>query len=294
MTDHLPRTSQVYNCDVSNSEIWTRFENRPDDVFICTPPKSGTTWMQSICGMLIFGDPAVNPGIGTVSKWLDSKFNDEDELMDCLKKQEHRRYIKTHTPLDGIIYDPNCTYVSVHRHPIDVLFSAQNHLKNMKGDGLAHLISDNINESFREWIGNPFSPTENGGESLEGLALHFKSFYDWREQPNIHMFHYADMVRDLRHAVAHLSGILGCHYDDDLIDAIVEAATFTNMKKNATKFAPSADRGIWKDNAQFFESGTSNKWDGILSAENLSLYDDRMNALLKPTERSWFEFGAQG
>jgi hypothetical protein len=63
--------------------------------------------------MLIFGDPTVNPGIGTVSKWLDSKSNGEQEMMALLKSQPHRRYIKTHTPLDGITYDPRRTYLAV-------------------------------------------------------------------------------------------------------------------------------------------------------------------------------------
>ncbi|MEH6835868.1 MULTISPECIES: sulfotransferase domain-containing protein [Falsihalocynthiibacter] len=294
MRDQFPSPSQVYNSDVSNSDIWSRFDNRPDDVFVCTPPKSGTTWMQSICGMLIFGDPEVNPGIGTISKWLDSKFNDEKELMDTLKAQTHRRYIKTHTPLDGITYDKNCTYLSVHRHPIDVVFSAQNHIKNMANGTLDKFIADDINEGFRTFVETPFSPLQNGGESLEGLALHFKSFHNGHACANIHMFHYADMVRDLRGAVSNLSEILECNDDDDLIDAIVEAATFSSMKKNADKFAPSANRGIWKDNAQFFESGTSNKWEGILSAENLSLYDAKMKEFLTPKERAWFEFGSKG
>jgi aryl sulfotransferase len=46
--------------------------------------------MQTICGMMIFSDAAVNPRIGTTSRWLDSKFNDEEEIMGFLKTQTHR------------------------------------------------------------------------------------------------------------------------------------------------------------------------------------------------------------
>jgi aryl sulfotransferase len=293
MSDHRPQCTQKYNSDTSDSGVWTRFEARSDDVFVCTPPKSGTTWVQSICGMLIFGDPAVNPGIGTVSKWLDSKFNDEQAMMALLKSQAHRRYIKTHTPLDGITYDPRCTYLAVHRHPLDVVFSAQNHLKNMKNSSLDRLIADDINVGVQDFVSKPFALDQNIGESLESLIVHYKSFADWISISNIHMFHYADMTRDLRGAVARLSEILDCNFSEELIDAVTLAATFSNMKENASKFAPSADKGIWKDNAQFFESGSSNKWEGVLTEESLAMYDDRMTELLSPEDRSWFEYGSK-
>ncbi len=288
----LPTRSKLYNSDTSRSEIWARFTPRHDDVFVCTPPKSGTTWMQSLCGMLIFRDAEVNPGIGTISRWLDSAFNEEAELMPALESQTHRRYIKTHTPLDGITYDPGCTYITVYRHPLDVIFSAQKHLRNMTGGIIEHLIADDMNEGAREWIEKPFSYDQNIGESLSSLINHYKSFLDWDNLPNIHFFHYEDMKRDLRGAVARLADILGTPQDEALLDAVKEAGTFSSMKSKAEKYAPSADRGIWKSNAQFFESGSSRKWDGTLSDDVLAAYDKCMGALLSPSERTWLENGS--
>jgi aryl sulfotransferase len=36
-----------------------------------------------------------------------------------LAAQGHRRFIKTHTPLDGIPLDPRVTYIVTARHPLD-------------------------------------------------------------------------------------------------------------------------------------------------------------------------------
>jgi hypothetical protein len=36
-------------------ELATTFESRDGDVFICTYPKCGTTWMQQICHLLVHG-----------------------------------------------------------------------------------------------------------------------------------------------------------------------------------------------------------------------------------------------
>jgi aryl sulfotransferase len=294
MTHQFPTRNKTYDSATSVSKVWEQFAQRPGDVFICTPPKSGTTWMQSICGMLIFGDAAVNPGIGSTSRWLDSAFNDHDEVLGYLEAQTHRRYIKTHTPLDGIPYEEISIYLAVYRHPIDVFFSGQNHMKNMKGDHFSHLIAGDINEGFQTFVREPTSVTEDIGDTLESLVNHYLSFARWQTLPNIHLFHYADMTRDLRHCVATVSDRLSCDYGEDLIDAITSAASFSSMKKEAAKYAPSADRGIWKDNAGFFESGTSNKGEGVLNETSLSMYQDRMSALLAPEEQAWFEFGAGG
>ncbi|MGR3659741.1 MAG: sulfotransferase domain-containing protein [Paracoccaceae bacterium] len=290
----LPQRTQIYKTDIVDSSRWARFEPRPDDVFVCTPPKSGTTWMQSICGMLIFEDADVNPGMETVSKWIDSKYNDEDEMLATLGAQEHRRYIKTHTPLDGILYDRDCSYIAVHRHPIDVHFSGRKHIENMKSDVLDHLISGDVNETFQRFVNEPHSNTQNEGSTLEIIVHHFKSFSDWQRLENIHLFHYADMLRDLKGSVQRLSSIFGYDYDDELIADFVEAATFTNMKKDAAKYAPAARTDHWKDEAQFFESASCNKWEGVLNEESLASYDMRMGELLTPKERTWLEFGSAG
>jgi hypothetical protein len=44
-----------------DSARWEDFRFRPGgDLVITTPAKCGTTWMQTICGLLIFQDPVVS------------------------------------------------------------------------------------------------------------------------------------------------------------------------------------------------------------------------------------------
>ena len=44
------------NTMVDNSR-WERLEHRPGDIVISTPPKSGTTWTQMLCALMIFDGP---------------------------------------------------------------------------------------------------------------------------------------------------------------------------------------------------------------------------------------------
>jgi hypothetical protein len=42
----------------------------------------------------------------------------------------HRRFIKTHTPLDGVPRRDEVTYIAVIRHPLDVALSNADHFEN--------------------------------------------------------------------------------------------------------------------------------------------------------------------
>ena len=66
------------------------------------PVKTGTTWVQMICALLIFQTPELPEPLGRLSPWLDHLITPREEAYARLDRQQHRRFIKTHTPLDGI------------------------------------------------------------------------------------------------------------------------------------------------------------------------------------------------
>lgn len=93
------------------------------DIMISTRSKSGTTWAQMICALLIFQTPELPAPLGVLSPWLDFLITPKKELYERLAAQDHRRFIKTHTPLDGIPIDDRVTYIVVARHPLDMAVS---------------------------------------------------------------------------------------------------------------------------------------------------------------------------
>jgi len=62
-----PVRSVTYVGHRTDSRRWDRFTPRPDDIFICTPPKCGTTWTQAICAFLVFGRTDFDGQIGRIS-----------------------------------------------------------------------------------------------------------------------------------------------------------------------------------------------------------------------------------
>jgi aryl sulfotransferase len=85
-----------------DSRLRAKYRPRPDDIIIATPPKCGTTWMQQIAGSLVFQDarPREFP---TVSPWIDPRLQGSaEQTYALLEAQTHRRFIKTHLPIDGL------------------------------------------------------------------------------------------------------------------------------------------------------------------------------------------------
>src|SRR5918998_5505162 len=124
-----PRTR--YRSIVADSGRWDGFAFRPGDVVISTPPKSGTTWTQMLCALLIFDGPDFPAPLEQMSPWLDMSIRPLGEVTAALAAQTHRRFIKTHTPLDGLPLHPDVTYLVVGRDPRDVMISWEHHDANM-------------------------------------------------------------------------------------------------------------------------------------------------------------------
>ena len=120
-----------YQGIVYDSSRWDGFELRPGDIIISTPPKCGTTWTQMICALLVLQEPELPLPLDTLSPWIDMVTRARTEVFADLAAQTHRRFIKTHTPLDGIPNDPTVTYICVGRDPRDVALSMDHHIDNM-------------------------------------------------------------------------------------------------------------------------------------------------------------------
>src|SRR6516162_10489900 len=123
---------------LQDSTRWSRFEFRPGDIVISTPPKCGTSWTQMLCGLLLFDGPDFPGSIDDLSPWLDLNFRTEDDVFAQLDAQQHRRFIKTHTPLDGIPVRDEVTYVVVGRDPRDAMVSFEYHIANVDFEKVAN------------------------------------------------------------------------------------------------------------------------------------------------------------
>jgi aryl sulfotransferase len=255
-----------------DSGRWEGFAFRPGDIVISTRSKSGTTWMQMICALLVFGTADLPAPVPELSPWLDWLIRPRDEVFAQLDAQRHRRFIKTHTPLDGIPLDPRAFYIVVARHPLDMAVSLYHQGANINRDRLRELTGQPapaapakprppLREWLIAWVESDDRPAEQL-DSLPGVMWHLSDA--WRRvtvpgaaaAPKVLLAHYDDLLADTGGQMRKLAGLLGIEVPDEAWPHLVRAAGFAQMKAAAAKNAPDP-AGVLKDPAAFFRRGSS-------------------------------------
>ena len=282
-----------YAGPVTNTDIWDEFEVRPDDVFVCTPPKCGTTWTLNIAMMLIYGKAVSEAGNREDAPWLDCAFRDRKAIAAKQAGLTRRRCMKTHTPLDGISYAAEPTYIVVYRHPVDVHFSLRSHVENMKDPGgMTEMFPKDVRAGFDRFLDGPLTETGTDDLTISSIAQHYQESRARAENGNVHFFHYADMSKDLRGQIERLARILHIDLPPETFAEITTANEFASMRKvaeaNDSRFH---ENSPFFDQAKFFESGTSNKWEGRLQEGDIERYARRSAELLSPRDADWLNWG---
>ena len=125
------KTREMHNHHV-DSTIWNDFRFRDDDIIIATYAKSGTTWMQQIIAQMLFG-PDPNLEVAEMSPWLDLRVPPKEVKLPMVEAQTHRRFLKTHLPVDALVFSQQAKYLYIGRDGRDVVWSMYNHHANANG-----------------------------------------------------------------------------------------------------------------------------------------------------------------
>ena len=290
------RGRKLYLGPLTDSRRWQRVSLRPDDVIVASPPKSGTTWMQTMIALLLSGDPEVEPNVSLNMPWVDIRFREIGEVAARLQAMTHRRCLKSHTPLDGLPMDGRARYICVFRHPLDAHFSYRRHLINMQIHFFDHWYpeEDPDGVTFRRFLDGGAEGFDGDAMPLAHILRHYRAARAAADRPNVTLFHYADMRRDPAGTFARLAELLEIEHPPELMTRLLESISIEHMRAHAARYAPGGGTGFMKSDADFFHSGSSGKWRGTLAEAELSAYDAAMDAALSARDRAWLEYGAQG
>ena len=284
-----------YQSPDEDSARWLGFPFRDGDIVISTRSKTGTTWVQMICALLIFQTAELPAPLAQLSPWVDHLIAPREQVYAELAAQEHRRFIKTHTPLDGIPLDPRATYIVTARDPLDMAVSLYHQGANIDRERLRQLTGEPepaeprpvprpLHDWLIRWIAREDDPREYP-DSLPGVMRHLADAWARRDEPNVLLVHYDDLSADLAGQMRWLAGQLGIAVAEETWSSLVRAASFEAMRGRADQFVPTA--GIFKDNAAFFRRGTSGAGREILTADELAAYDARVAQLAPPDLLAW-------
>jgi aryl sulfotransferase len=286
---HPPQAE--YRHFIWDTRRWNAFRHRPGDVFVCTPPKCGTTWTQTIVSMLIFQDGNLPAPVMEMSPWLDARFYPLEEQIARLEAQTHRRAIKTHTSADGIPWWPDAFYIVVGRDGRDAFMSFVNHMANLREDRVHELIESAVAEGIEI---EPMPPQEDIHEFFSGWLetgglFHFLSTYwELRDQPNVLFVHYNDLKADLEKEVRRIAAFLGIPIDEKHLPGILERCSFQWMKTNSDRIGDLED--LFKGGGQtFFFKGTNGRWRDVLTPAELERYDELSRRTMPVDLKAWLD-----
>ena len=235
--------------------------------------------MQTMIASLMWPDGEQPGTVGQLSPWIEANFKPADVMHAELSAQTHRRFMKTHTPADGIPWFDDASYIFVARDGRDAFMSMCNHMERMSKEVKAELNARVKDEQditlLRDWDGDYHVAYQNWLKEY-GYIQHVVSFWQRRKQQNVLMVHYNDLRSDLSGEMCRIATFLNIDVPETLWPETVERCTFEAMRNDASRMG---NFDIFKDGIKgFIFKGTNGRWRDILSAEELLEYDARLQS----------------
>lgn len=217
------------------SEDIASFEVRPDDIWVVTFPKCGTTWTQEMVRLLhtdLDYDRAANLKLEDCFAFIEAcavfdrkELPNDSEYSICSVKRAAEmpspRYIKTHLPIELLpksIWTVRPKIIYTARNPKDTAVSFYHHYRNMHGyrgdmsDFMKVFLAD-------ETVNSPFHE-------------HVLNFWNSRAEPNILFITYEHMKSDMMAVLRQVQQFLGKSFTEEQLERLSRHLHVDNMRHN--------------------------------------------------------------
>lgn len=291
-----PQKTRELHSHHFDSTIWNDFAFRDDDIVISTYAKSGTTWTQQIVGQLIFNGAPDVP-VAQISPWLDLRVPSRAVKLPAVEAQTHRRFLKTHLPVDALVFSPKAKYLYIGRDGRDVVWSMYNH--HARANDVWYQILNDTPDRVGPPIGRPpesvrqyfFDWLERDGHPFWSFWDNARSWWKVRDLPNVMLLHFAELKADLPTAIRRIAAFLDIAIDEGQWPAILEHCSFAWMKAHAGGCAPLGGV-LWEGGAgTFIHKGTNGRWRDILTARDNRRYEELARLHLGEECAQWLATG---
>ena len=294
--DKYPIKEREHWHHLLDSTVWNEFKFRDDDIVINAYSKSGTTWVQQIVAQLIWmGMEHIN--VSEVSPWIDCRFPSKNERLKIVEAQTHRRFLKSHLPVDTLVFSPKAKYIYVGRDGRDVLWSLHNHHRNFKKEVIRDI--DNVSERVGPPLGEaPASVLEYFREWLakDGLPWwpywsHIMSWWQIKDLPNVALIHFSNLKRDMPSEIRRIAAFLDITIDETKWNAILEHCSFDYMKAHAAQSVPFGG-SLFEGGAEtFMHKGVNGRWKDVLTSQDIERYEQAATENLGEECAYWLSTG---
>ncbi|KPJ05082.1 Sulfotransferase 1C4 [Papilio xuthus] len=256
---------------------------RPDDIFIVTYPRSGTTWTQAIVWLLTYGLDFTAANKTPLEERSIFFMLMHKDLIDELRKvhagNEEKlkalellrvpgtvqvaampspRVIKTHLPMSLMppSLPDSCKVVYVARDPRDVAVSYY------------HLTSEFQTFKFKGGFKSFWSLFVKDLVYWSPFFDHLKEAWEMRHHPNMMFLFYEELSQNLSATVKRIADYLGKEYTAKQLDELCTYIKFDNFKNNPSVSIDNwKELGIMASKGEFVRKGKSGGWRDYFDAD---------------------------
>lgn len=295
-SNSMPRKTREFQNHHFDSTIWNNFEFRDDDIVIATYAKSGTTWTQQIIAQLMFNGEA-DLDVSEMSPWMDLRVPPKEVKLPMVNAQAHRRFLKTHLPIDALVFSEKAKYIYIGRDGRDVLWSMYNH-HSTANEAYYQALNDtpgrvgppmerpssSITQYYHEWLDRDGYPWWPFWENV-------RTWWEIRRLPNVHFVHFANLKSDMPGEIRRIAQFLEIPIDEEKWASILLHCSFDYMKTNAAKSVPLGG-ALWEGGAQaFIHKGVNGRWRDVLQKDQVLKYERLAVKELGPDCAHWLSTG---
>lgn len=240
------------SCDAGSLERATAYQARPDDIFVATQMKCGTTWMEHVVYQVLCRGNGNLVETGTalyaVAPWLEGRKSVPIDAAAPVGHERPSRIIKTHLPAALCPASPQARYIYVARHPVSCFASCMDFVATNVGAMAPAL------PAYEEWFRSP---------DLMWWGTwtdHVKGWWERsRRDGNVLFVHFEDMKRDLPAVVRRVAEFLGVRaLDGAELARAVEKTGFAYMRQHQEAFEMHPPH-VLQTNAELFKRGSADR-----------------------------------
>jgi Sulfotransferase domain len=214
---------------------WLRLKHfeyvpRPDDIFIVTYPRSGTTWMQMILYQLTTDGGLDFPHIAEYCPWFERSVRSAQGF----ELRPSPRLFKSHLPYAKIPKGPG-KYIYVARDGKDVALSYYHLYRQYNG------YEGTFSEFFERFL--------RGKVEFGSWFEHVRGWWAQRDNPHVLLLTYEQLSSDLASCVRQIAAFIGRELPPERLPTIVERSSFAFMKAHEQKFDPALEI-LWEQGVQ--------------------------------------------
>ena len=239
------------------------YKAQPEDIFIATYPKCGTTWTMNIVWLIVNGEPFPKE-----KKITEAMPHLEEVGAEYVTTSSLPRIIKTHLPFQLLNYNEKTKYIYCARNPLDCVVSAYYHTK-----GFSKLYNFE-NGTFDEYFDCFIEGQIDFGNYFENL----KSWYVKKEKENILFILYEDMRSNTEKSINQIANFLGAKYaekikNSNFLEEVLIHSSFDKMSKNQERWSSKRP-----ENMPFIRKGKVGDWRNHFTKDQLKKMNEQFES----------------